>query len=195
MKKMKNAFYIIVGGLMIIFSLKSIIIDGSEEYAKIIGLLIFGLIFIYPSLKKDSKTASENFIEESNIKAPIWWKRLIGFLIDFIIISFVYTATILIIADQFNVRLDKLYNGLVLFSPFYIFYYSLQEYLYQTTIGKSIVKLKVVSVKSDEKPTFFQILTRSLSRLVFFIDVWFFFFKRPTGLHDIVSKTIVINKK
>tara|TARA_R110000737_G_C14544879_1_gene479666 strand:- start:710 stop:1297 length:588 start_codon:yes stop_codon:yes gene_type:complete len=195
MKKMKNAFYIIVGGLMIIFSLKSIIIDGSEEYAKIIGLLIFGLIFIYPSLKKDSKTASENFIEESDIKAPIWWKRLIGFLIDFIIISFVYTATILIIADQFNVRLDKLYNGLVLFSPFYIFYYSLQEYLYQTTIGKSIVKLKVVSVKSDEKPTFFQILTRSLSRLVFFIDVWFFFFKRPKGLHDIVSKTIVINKK
>ena len=67
MKKMKNAFYIIVGGLMIIFSLKSIIIDGSEEYAKIIGLLIFGLIFIYPSLKKDSKTASENFIEEGNI--------------------------------------------------------------------------------------------------------------------------------
>ena len=56
MKKMKNAFYIIVGGLMIIFSLKSIIIDRSEEYAKIINLLIFGIIFIYPSLKKDSKT-------------------------------------------------------------------------------------------------------------------------------------------
>ena len=69
---------------MIIFSLKSIIIDGSEEYAKIIGLLIFGIIFIYPYLKKDSKTASENFIEESNIEAPIWWKRLIGFLINLI---------------------------------------------------------------------------------------------------------------
>jgi len=63
-------------------------------------------------------------------------------------------------------------------------------------------KLKVVSTKPNafvkteagSNPAFFQVLIRSLTRLLFAIDIFFFLFKRPIGLHDIISKTIVIKK-
>ena len=104
--------------------------------------------------------------------------------------------------EFFEIRLDKLYNSLIVLSPFVVFYYTIQEYLFQTTIGKVPFKLKVISTKSNpffkkeggSNLTFFQVLIRSLTRLLFVIDIFFFFFKRPIGLHDITSKTIVIKK-
>jgi len=106
------------------------------------------------------------------------------------------------IFNVFEIRLDQLYNPLLLLSPFVVFYYTIQEYLFQTTIGKLPFKLKVVSTKPNafvkteagSNPTFFQVLIRSLTRLLFAIDIFFFLFKRPIGLHDIISKTIVIKK-
>ena len=108
----------------------------------------------------------------------------------------------ILISKFFETRLDKLYNPLILISPFAVFYYTIQEYLFQTTLGKLPFKLKVISIKSNpllkkeagSNPTFFQILIRSLTRLVFVVDIFFFLFKRPIGLHDIISKTIVIHK-
>ena len=50
---------------MILGSLFLLLIDGNTEYLNIIGVLCFGIILIYPSLKKDSKTESEKFIENS----------------------------------------------------------------------------------------------------------------------------------
>ena len=160
------------------------------------------MFLLFPLIKKDTKTDTEKFIENKNIETVIWWKRLIGFLIDFIIINFIYIMIINFIISFFDIRLDKLYNPLLLISPLVIFYYTIQEYLFQTTIGKIPFKLKVISAKSDINsvsdlesiPTFFQVLIRSLVRLLFFIDIFFFLFKRPTGLHDLVSKTLVIKK-
>ena len=202
MKGFKTILYLIFGIISIASSLKLLIFDKNDEYVKIIGLLVFGLFLLFPLIKKDTKTDTEKFIENKNIETVIWWKRLIGFLIDFIIINFIYIMIINFIISFFDIRLDKLYNPLLLISPLVIFYYTIQEYLFQTTIGKIPFKLKVISAKSDINsvsdlesiPTFFQVLIRSLVRLLFFIDIFFFLFKRPTGLHDLVSKTLVIKK-
>ena len=179
-----------------------LIIDKSDKYAQIIGGVVFGLLMIYPSFKKDATTDVEKFVEKENIEIVIWWKRLLVFLIDFVILFFIYLTTMNFIFNVFEIRLDQLYNPLLLLSPFVVFYYTIQEYLFQTTIGKLPFKLKVASTKPNafvkteagSNPTFFQVLIRSLTRLLFAIDIFFFLFKRPIGLHDIISKTIVIKK-
>jgi hypothetical protein len=202
MKGYKNLLFGITGILFIAVSLKSLLIDSSDEYMKMIGGVLFGLFLIYPIFKKNNQTDVEKFIESEKIIGVIWWKRLISFLIDFIILLFIYGITMTIILKFFQVRVDKLYGGPLTISPFIVFYYTVQEYLFQTTIGKLPFRLKVVSTKSNAfidkeagaNPTFFQVLIRSLTRLVFVVDIFFFLFKRPIGLHDITSKTIVINK-
>lgn len=202
MKGYKNLLFGITGILFIAVSLKSLLIDSSDEYMKMIGGVLFGLFLIYPIFKKNNQTDVEKFIESKNIIGVIWWKRLITFFIDFIILLFFYSITMIFILKLFETRLDKLYNPLFLFSPFVVFYYTIQEYLFQTTLGKLPFKLKVISTKlnpllkkeAGSNPTFFQILIRSLTRLVFVVDIFFFLFKRPIGLHDITSKTIVIHK-
>lgn len=202
MKGYKNLLFGITGILFIAVSLKSLLIDSSDEYMKMIGGVLFGLFLMYPIFKKNNQTDVEKFIESKNIIGVIWWKRLITFFIDFIILLFFYSITMIFILKLFETRLDKLYNPLFLFSPFVVFYYTIQEYLFQTTLGKLPFKLKVISTKSNpllkkeagSNPTFFQILIRSLTRLVFVVDIFFFLFKRPIGLHDITSKTIVTHK-
>ena len=202
MKRIKNLLLAILGLIFIAFSVKLLIIDKSDKYAQIIGGVVFGLLMIYPSFKKDATTDVEKFVEKENIEIVIWWKRLLVFLIDFVILFFIYLTTMNFIFNVFEIRLDQLYNPLLLLSPFVVFYYTIQEYLFQTTIGKLPFKLKVVSTKPNafvkteagSNPAFFQVLIRSLTRLLFAIDIFFFLFKRPIGLHDIISKTIVIKK-
>jgi uncharacterized RDD family membrane protein YckC len=193
MKTVKNLLFILIGSMMILGAFKLLLIDGSNEYAKILGLLTFGVIFIYPSLKKDSKTESEKFTEKENIDIPIWWKRLIGFIIDYIIIAFIFSTTLFIIEKIYGVRISRLYNPLLLLSPFIVFYYGIQELLFNTSIGKMVFKLKVVSAITNDKPTLMQVVIRSFSRLIP-IDIFFYIVKRPIGLHDIISKTVVIKK-
>jgi len=157
-------------------------------------LFCFGMVFIYSSLKKDSKTTSEIFMEKEDLEIPIWWKRLIGFIIDHIIIIIICSLTVSLISQAYEVRLDKLFNPIVVMVPFYIFYYFIQEYIFNTSIGKLIFKLRVVSAVKGDKPTLTQIIIRSFTRLIP-IDFFFFFTKRPIGLHDIVSKTVVLIKE
>ncbi len=194
MKGIGNLLYGILGIGLILFALYNMF--GFSE-RNVIGSgfagLTLGIFLIWVSLKKDKKTTSEKFIEIEDFEIPIWWKRLIGFIIDNVIILIIYSITITLISQFFEVRLDKLYSPIVIMAPFYVFYYSIQEYLFNTSIGKVIFKLSVVSALTSDKPTLTQIVIRSFTRLIP-IDIFFFFTKRPIGLHDIVSKTVVLIK-
>jgi len=195
MKAIGNLLIGILGIGMIFFVIYNLLGFSGKDYdnGTMFGGIIFGILLIWISFKKEKTTTAENFVEEENITIPLWWKRLIGFFIDFVIILVIYSLFVSISAEIYNARIDKIYSPLLLISPFIVFYYSLQEYLFNTSIGKMIFKLKVVSAKTNEKPTFSQILIRSLSRLIP-IDIFFYLFKRPIGLHDIISKTVVIKK-
>ena len=195
MKAIGNLLIGILGIGMIFFVIYNLLGFSGKDYdnGTMFGGIIFGILLIWISFKKEKNTTAENFVEEENITIPLWWKRLIGFFIDSVIILVIYSLFVSISAEIYNARIDKIYSPLLLISPFIVFYYSLQEYLFNTSIGKMIFKLKVVSAKTNEKPTFSQILIRSLSRLIP-IDIFFYLFKRPIGLHDIISKTVVIKK-
>lgn len=195
MKAIGNLLIGILGIGIIFFVIYNLFGFSGKNYdnGTMFGGIIFGILLIWISFRKDKKTTAENYVEEENITIPLWWKRLIGFVIDFIIILVIYSLFVSISAEIYNTRIDKVYSPLLLISPFIVFYYSLQEYLFNTSIGKMIFKLKIVSAKTNEKPTFSQILIRSLTRLIP-IDIFFYLFKRPIGLHDILSKTVVIKK-
>jgi len=192
MKKIKNFIFISLGIIFILSSIK-LLFDGSSDYIIIVSGICFGILFIYPSFQKESKTDSEKFIEEENINLPIWWKRFLGFLIDFTIIVTIYLVFVITIGTLYNVNLQVLYNPLLLMSPFMIFYYVTQEFLFNTTIGKSVFKLMVISVTTGKKLTLSDVIIRTLSRFIP-LDVFFFFSKRPVGLHDMISKTVVVMK-
>ena len=192
MKKIKNFIFISLG---IIFILSSIIllIDGSTEYVMIVSGICFGILFIYPSFQKEQKTDSEKFIEKEDIDVPIWWKRLLGFLIDFTIIVTIYVLFVVTVEKLFDVNLDGLNNPIILMFPFMIFYYLIQEFLFNTTVGKSVFKLMVISTTTGEKLTLSDVIIRTLCRFIP-LDMFFFFSKRPVGLHDMISKTVVVMK-
>jgi uncharacterized RDD family membrane protein YckC len=208
MRGIKNLLIGLIGIIFIVVSLKELLIDNSDEYVKMIGATLFGLFLIYPIFKKDKTTDVEKFIKNQNIEVVIWWKRLIGFIIDYTVIILLNSVIAMLILPLIT-NLLNINNsediGLVfwvLFLLIFIFYYMTQEYFFKTTIGKLAFKLKIVSAKTNislgsekaKNPTLFQIFVRTIVRLLFFIDIFFFLFKRPIGLHDIISKTIVIEK-
>ena len=83
MRGIKNLLIGLIGIIFIGVSLKLLLVDNSDEYVKMIGATLFGLFLIYPIFKKDTTTDVEKFIENQNIEVVIWWKRLVGFIIDY----------------------------------------------------------------------------------------------------------------
>lgn len=168
------------------------LINSKLEPETIYAGLTWSIFFILVSLKKN-KTKTETFYEKENIETPIWWKRFLGFGIDFFIIVILYAITGAAISNIYKFRIDLVYGPILLFSPLFVFYYSLQEYFFKTSIGKSFFKLKVMSIYEDRQLSFFQILIRNLSKLFLgHINIFFFTLKKPIGLHDILSKTAVV---
>ena len=208
MRGIKNLLIGLIGIIFIGVSLKLLLVDNSDEYVKMIGATLCELFLIYPIFKKDTTTDVEKFIENQNIEVVIWWKRLVGFIIDYTVIILLNSVIAMLILPLITSLLNINNSGdigfvfWVLFLIIFIFYYMIQEYFFKTTIGKLAFKLKIVSAKTNislgsektKNPTLFQIFVRTIVRLLFFIDIFFFLFKRPIGLHDIISKTIVIKK-
>ena len=221
MKTILNLLSGILGVVIIFIILCDVsgLINSKLEPETIYGGLTFSIFLIWVSLKKNKTTTTETFFEKENIEIPIWWKRFIGFSIDFFIVVIICALVGAIITQSlilkivefsgpfilifypinffynfFNNLLGEFYGSIFLvFYPLFVFYYSLQEYFFKTSIGKSIFKLKVVSTIEDSQPSFFQILIRTLSKFFLgHINCWFFTVKKPIGLHDILSKTGVV---
>ena len=74
---------------------------------------------------------------------------------------------------------------------FYFLYYFIFEYFKGQTIGKMITKSKVISSTDNNEYFFLRIFIRTLTRLIPFDILSYIFTSR--GLHDIFSKTEVVN--
>jgi uncharacterized RDD family membrane protein YckC len=79
----------------------------------------------------------------------------------------------------------------IILVPTFWGYYILTEFLFQRTLGKLLTKTKVVT-KSGGKPTFLQILIRTLSRSIPF--EYFSYLGTVNGIHDKLSGTRVIKE-
>ena len=196
---MKTILNLLLGilGIVVIFVILCVflgLINYDLEPETIFGGLTWAIFFIAVSLKKN-KTETEIFFEQDNIDKPIWWKRFVGFVIDFSIVTIIYLILVLSLSEMFGNRIDFECGPVLIFSVLYLLYFSIQEYFFKTSIGKSVFKLKVVNTYLDKHLTFTQIVIRNLTKF-FLIHINFFFFmvKKPIGLHDILSKTAVVYK-
>lgn len=74
-----------------------------------------------------------------------------------------------------------------------LIYFSALEHFTGKTLGKMITKTKVLT-ESGEKPSFMNILGRTLCRFIPFEPFSFLFGDDPKGWHDTISKTIVVQE-
>lgn len=111
--------------------------------------------------------------------------RFINFLVD----SLFYFLLVMGFLWVFKSQIQK-EDARLIFITGYFVYYFIFEFSFGQTIGKMITKTKVVSDNSKLKPSFIQVLIRTLVRIIpiYFLSQFFI----GKGLHDLFSKTVLI---
>lgn len=133
-----------------------------------------------------------------NITFAPFWKRLVAFSIDIVILVAIYFCTIFL-----EIRLDvsgipKLILILIFLFSLYLLYPLMESSKKQATLGKLLMGIVVVNVNGS-RISFFRAFGRHLvkfgSTLFFFISIFLVIFrKKKQAYHDSATKTIVINK-
>jgi len=145
---------------------------------------------------------NEEYIDISKLELASQSKRIRAFVIDDILIS---TITIILLWDQIatldgdlvailtvmNSAFVQILFLKLIYQTFFIWYYG-------ATIGKIIVKIRVIKEDNLGKVDFVSSLMRSASRIVseavfYFGFLLAFYTKGRQTLHDKMAKTLVVN--
>ena len=122
-------------------------------------------------------------------------RRIIAFYLDcFFAMIFLWLLFIFDLFYDYNFSFDDYlfsYWGLQLISIF--IYYFTCEYFFGNTLGKKILKLKIVNIEETDKLK--QIFIRTSARFIPLDGISFLFNKEQKVWHDTLSNTDVINKK
>jgi len=129
-------------------------------------------------------------MKDTDFLAPKY-KRLFAYLIDVAI--FAIPITII-----YNIGLGGVLPQLITIVSYWLYFAIMESSKNQGTVGKLILKIKVVD-QQGEAITFgkatLRHLGRILSMLTFLIGfIIIFFTKKQQCLHDLIAKTLVINK-
>lgn len=143
-----------------------------------------------PKQEKNSESSKIHKIEYSDDtrNIPNLGIRLLAYVID-IFFVILLNATLLLIIE---IRIDSDFISLFNFISFY-FYFFICELLWRKSLGKWLFNLKVV-VGQTNTSVFIRLLVRTLVRLIPF-EALTIFFNKGKCLHDILSKTQVIQRK
>ena len=115
-----------------------------------------------------------------------WWRRIIGVGID----SFIILAIITLEISATDLpRGDSLITG-VFFMIAQIPYYFFTESLFNRTLGKKLCGMVIIDSKSYDYPSTWQILGRTLARLIPFDGLSFFW---GEVWHDSLSSTKIVS--
>jgi len=121
------------------------------------------------------------------------FRRVVSFYCDaFVSLIFAYFLW-LISKDDFDDQLTMNYKiGFYQFSTLMI-YLCVCESIFKTTIGKYIMKLKIVPSRKG-KLNYASFFLRTISRLIPFDILSFAFTKNGETWHDLISKTRVVDR-
>lgn len=148
------------------------------------------MIFMIPDYLNAS---NEEIIYASYIK------RMIAFLIDYIILSLInllYILFVMLFLYDFIGICDPYAIAYSILLPINILYFGYPESInMQATFGKKIVAIKVITV-DNTKISFKKGIFRSILKLFSILSLigisFIFINKKRQGLHDILAKTIVV---
>lgn len=127
-------------------------------------------------------------------KQAFIWQRLIGWIIDIIIIYFATLFSLLFVNNGIISYEEEQLIGFYSIIPLVI-YSLLLEFKWGKTIGKIVTMTKVIYVPSSNTPYFAVCIRRSLSRLIPFDPLSYLFSLKPAGWHDRISNTRVVRTK
>lgn len=136
---------------------------------------------------------------KTNLKLASKGQRFATYILDAIVLYFIQQLAYYVFgleAQERYMNTDEMWPylwkvqavGMTLF----FFYYLIMESMGGKTIGKYLLRLKVVTEKGN-KPTTAQIIGRTFTRIIP-IEAFSFLGSKPTGWHDRWSKTLVIKE-
>lgn len=160
----------IVGLILLILS--GLVIAAGHFYEKISGK------------KLEVEKTIEGIVVVSRVK------RIAHFAIDFFILTTGVHFIVLYIAINVQWSLYIQYQW-IFFTILLITYYTISELFFGRTIGKFITESRVISLNGSQ-PTFYQILLRTLVRLIPF-EIFSLMGVSPLGWHDKWSGTMVVS--
>jgi len=137
-----------------------------------------------------------------NLQLASMLSRTFAFIIDDVIISilimFIYWDNIFVIIDDTEALIQFIQSILIPFMILKVIYHTFFVWYYGATIGKKIIKIRVIDANHWGGITIFQAFLRAfgraISELFYYIGFIIAFFNdgRKT-FHDFIGKTLVVN--
>ncbi len=155
---------------------QSDIIFFTDLFVTLLMVIVSSIIF---TRKQAINLSQESFID-SNSKGL----RVINFMMDVFVISFLVISIRVRIADNMDLVVDNYITNLAVA----LYYYFYMEFFYSQTIGKFVTKTKV---HCDRGSYFRAILIRTIARFIPF-EPLSFLSKKKSGWHDRFSNTVLI---
>lgn len=139
--------------------------------------------------------------ERENITLATFPKRLFAYLIDEVLVSFLFVMIYInsIESTQSVEDTINMINGLVVYIMILkVVYQSFFVVMYGATIGKIFMKIRVVSLNDLENPSFIHALSRAsvriLSESAFYLGfIWALMNPKRETWHDKAGQTLVVN--
>ncbi|MFD2554620.1 RDD family protein [Sphingobacterium tabacisoli] len=116
-------------------------------------------------------------------------KRIGSYFIDLIFLVLL-NFPLAILAGKMSTYLPS--NYILVFTPVWMLYFFLMEWLLKGTLGKKIVGIKIISDTKNKSVSVFQYFIRSLIKMVPVINIVLFFNDKRKGCHDFAAQTIVV---
>ncbi len=142
-----------------------------------------------------------NLLEMHQLTLASVLKRFIAFIIDDFLMSVVF---IFIIWNDFekatsSVQMINIMDSYILvYMLLKIIYQTLFAYMYGATLGKMVMKIKIIDIKTLQKPSltasFNRAVFRIVSEMIFYLGfLWGVLNPTRQTWHDLTAKTLVIN--
>jgi uncharacterized RDD family membrane protein YckC len=142
---------------------------------------------------------SLKYIEQSPYVG--FWRRFGAFFIDWIavsILSSVIGIVVVVLGIAFPWLLSETILNLFSVLVAFLYYASFESSIYQATIGKRAVGIKVTDLKGNRisfKKAFFRVFIKSITGLMLGIGYLAIpFSKKKQGLYDMAAGTVVVYK-
>jgi len=142
-----------------------------------------------------------NLLEMHQLTLASIFKRFIAFIIDDFLMSVVF---IFIIWNDFqkatsSIQMINIMDSYMLvYMLLKIIYQTLFVYMYGATLGKMVMKIKIIEIKTLQKPSliasFNRAVFRMVSEMIFYLGfLWGVLNPTRQTWHDVTAKTLVID--
>ncbi len=143
----------------------------------------------------------ENLLNQEQLTLAPIAKRFIAFVIDNFLISIIFVIIIwnhFVKATTTQEMINVTDSFILEYFALKIIYQTIFVYIYGASIGKIIMKIRIIEIKTLQKPSFLSSLNRAvfriISEIIFYLGfLWGVLNPTRQTWHDTTAKTLVID--